>query len=405
MADEYHSLMNHRVGAGVDGSNPDNSSAKIDITFMRQALALAQKGEFTAHPNPRVGCLLVVDQKIVGQGLHWQAGTPHAECHALEAAGALAKGATCYVTLEPCIHQGKTGPCVVALIQAGIKRVVYAVSDPNPAVAGKGAIALKEAGIEVTVGVLEKDARMMNIGFFSRMERQKPYVRAKIAMSLDGRTAMANGESQWITSDLARQDAHRWRARSGAILTTSQTLNLDDCRLTARDLVGLDVLPKGIHFQQPLRVVIDSHLRSNPLSAIFKQAGKTVIAISESVPLAKQKAWLSQCGHDNVTCITLPLKFGGLDIQSLLLWLGKNEINDLLIEAGPTFVGSLIQHNLIDELLVYIAPKFLGHGAREMLTLPGLSTLSQHIAGNFEKISHIGPDLSINISLCNNKEV
>lgn len=372
----------------------------LDQTFMQEALALAQKGQFTAHPNPRVGCVIVRDQKVVGRGLHWQAGTPHAECHALVEANTLAKEATCYVTLEPCVHQGRTGPCVQALIDAGIKRVVFAVSDPNPLMRGKGAQALRDAGIEVVEGILAKEAQDLNKGFFSRMQRHKPFVRAKIAMSLDGRTAMANGESQWITSDVARQDAHLWRARSGAILTTSQTLNVDDCRLTARDIPEQE-LPAGIGFQQPLRVVIDSHLRSNPLALMFKQEGKTIIAISESVSAAKKAAWLSSCKNDNVTCLALPLKQGSIDIESLLLWLGQQEINDLLIEAGPTFVGSLMQHQFIDELLVYIAPKFLGHGAREMLTLPGLSKLSDHIAGKFMNVSPMGPDLCITIALQN----
>jgi diaminohydroxyphosphoribosylaminopyrimidine deaminase/5-amino-6-(5-phosphoribosylamino)uracil reductase len=363
-----------------------------DSTFMQRALSLAVMGQYTSHPNPRVGCVLVQDNQIVGEGLHWQTGGLHAECNALEGAKEKAYGATVYVTLEPCAHKGRTGPCVDALIQANVKRVVVAALDPNPLVSGKGIQKLKEAGITVDVGLLEKEALALNKGFYSRMQRQHPYVRAKIAMSLDGRVAMENGESQWITSPEARKQGQLWRARSGAILTGSATVLHDNCRLTVRDIERLGLKNESL-FRQPLRVIIDSTLSVPGSFAIFHQPGKTIVATSELADL-QHKAYGSQ-----VEVVAFAEKEGHIDLQALLFWLGKQEINDVLVEAGPTLVGALLQQDLIDELLVYIAPKLLGSDAKPMAVLPGLSQLSDHIAGEFDRVERVGQDLHLVLNL------
>lgn len=366
------------------------SISELDLEFMRQALALAQQGEFSAHPNPLVGCILVRDQQIVGQGLHWQAGLPHAECNALAQAQEKAQGATCYVTLEPCTHYGRTGPCVKVLIEAGVKRVVIATLDPNPLVQGKGVKVLQEAGIEVTVGLLEYEARAMNIGFFSRMLRQKPFVCAKIATSLDGRIAMAHGESQWITCEASRHQGQVWRARSGAVLTGSGTVIKDDCRLTVKE--------DRAYFQQPLRVIVDTHLRTPPTAAIFQQPGKTAVIISDKVSALQQQNWLKQITAE-VECVVLPLHQNHIDLAALLAWLGECQINQVLVEAGPMLTGALLQQGLIDQLLIFMAPKFLGSQALGMVNLPGIERLCDHLPGNFTSIEQIGSDLQIIVQL------
>lgn len=367
----------------------------LDNDFMRQALALAMLGQYTAHPNPRVGCVLVKDHQIVGQGYHWQTGTPHAEIHALQQAKAAAKGATCYVTLEPCVHVGRTPPCINALIEADIKRVVIASLDPNPLVAGKGVKALQEAGIAVSVGILQNEAQTLNKGFFSRMQRRRPYVRGKIGMSLDGRVAMASGESQWITCPEARTDVQRWRARSGAILTGCQTVKQDNCRLTVRQLELLELFQTQ-HFQQPLRVIVDSRLTVNPLADIFRQEGKTAVA---SLHAQAFKEWTKKVPTGAVECIALPEKEGHVDLQALIEWLGEKEINDVLVEAGPTLMGALLQEALIDELLIYMAPKLLGNDARPMANLPGMTRLQDHIGASFTEVEAIGQDLRLVVKL------
>jgi diaminohydroxyphosphoribosylaminopyrimidine deaminase/5-amino-6-(5-phosphoribosylamino)uracil reductase len=362
-----------------------------DSIFMQRALSLAEMGQYTSHPNPRVGCILVQENQIVGEGLHWQAGDLHAECNALQDAKEKAYGATAYVTLEPCAHHGRTGPCVDALIQANVKRVVVAALDPNPLVSGKGIQKLQEAGITVEVGLLEKEALALNKGFYSRMKRQRPYVRAKIAMSLDGRVAMKNGMSQWITSSEARQQGHLWRARSGAILTGKGTVLQDNCRLTVRDIERLGLKNENL-FRQPLRVIIDSTLSVPATAAIFHQPGKTIVATSELANM--QQEYGSQ-----VEVIAFAEKNGYVDLQAVLFWLGKQEINDVLVEAGPTLVGALLQENLIDELLIYIAPKLLGSDAKPMAALPGFSQLSDQITGEFERFEVVGQDLHLVLNL------
>ncbi len=361
-----------------------------DNGFMRQAIALAKQGKFGAHPNPLVGCVIVANGQVIGQGSHLQCGEAHAEIHALNQAKEAAKGATAYVTLEPCAHTGKTGPCCEALIQAGIKRVVIANRDPNPLVNGQGIAALIAAGIEVTSDCLAFEAMRLNPGFFSRIQRQRPYVRVKLGMSVDAKVAMDNGESQWITSPEARQDVQEWRARSGAILTTFATLAKDDCRLTAR---GLD------NVKQPMRVLLDTHLQSPPQSAMFAEAGNTTVVVSEKLPASTISEWLLDVGYSNVDCIGLPLHAEHIDMSILFAWLADLEINDLLIEAGAHFVGALLEQGHVDELLVYVAPKLLGNNTIGMAHLPAIQHLDEHINGEYIEVDKIGPDVRLRIAL------
>lgn len=363
---------------------------EIDNKYMHQAIQLAMQGEFNARPNPLVGCVIVANGQVVGQGSHLRCGEAHAEIHALKQAARLALGATAYVTLEPCAHTGKTGPCVAALIAAGIQRVVIATLDPNPLVAGSGIAALEAAGVTVTTDVLAKEALSLNPGFFSRMTLQKPYVRAKLGMSLDGKVAMQNGESQWITSFEARQDAQKWRARSGAILTTSATLRQDDCQLTVREIENVE---------PPHRVIIDRQLQSPPTSQLFSLPGKTTVVVAESLPTAMIDGWVQAVGNDDVECIGLPLNKQHIDFNILLAWLAQMQINDLLIEAGGHFVGALLQAQLIDELLIYMAPKLLGNQTISMADLPAISHLNEHIRGEFLCVDKIGSDLRLRIAL------
>lgn len=335
-------------------------------SIMQRAILLAQKGEYTVRSNPLVGCVLVKNNQIVAEGLHWREGAPHAEIEALRVARENAKGASCYITLEPCVHEGRTGPCVQALIEAGVKEVIFASRDPDPRVNGKSIAILEAAGICVKEGILEKEAKALNKGFFSRMQRGRPYVRAKIAMSIDGRIAMQNGESQWITSEEARKDVHHWRARSGAILTTGKTVQTDDCCLTVRG-VAMD-LPEGISFLPPLRVIFDRSHRVGSSAKIFHSPGEVV--------------------H-----ITEP------GVEKVFAWMNERAINEVWVEAGPTFLGVLLQEYWIDEWVVYMAPKWLGHEAMPMAYLPGLNSLAEHIRGQFGEIKKIGPDLRMTIKL------
>lgn len=368
-----------------------------DLAFMQRALALAQQGEFTAHPNPCVGCVLVRDNQIVGEGLHWQAGLMHAECEALAQAQEKALGATCYVTLEPCVHVGRTGPCVQALIKAQVKEVVIATLDPNPLMAGKGVLALKAAGIAVQVGLLEKEAQALNIGFFSRMLRQRPFVRAKIAMSLDGRIAMAGGESQWITALPARERGQVWRARSGAIITGRHTVMKDNCRLTVRQDTLFQHLPAQISFKQPLRIVIDSDLTSDPRAAIFQQPGKTLVAIREKNS-QRQTDWLKQVDPEKVGIVVLPEKDQHIDLQALMHFLAQQQINDVLIEGGSQLMGALLEADLIDELLLFVAPIILGATALPLAQIT-LDQLSQQFKGDFTELTTIGSDVFMKVRM------
>ncbi len=361
-----------------------------DSTYMSRALSLAKQGEFSAHPNPMVGCVIVANEGVVGQGSHLRCGEAHAEINALKEAGTHAQGATLYVTLEPCAHTGRTGPCVDAIIQAGIKRVVIATLDPNPLVCGKGVNALAAAGILVTQNVMTAEAMRLNPGFFSRITRQKPYVRAKLGMSLDAKVAMQNGQSQWITSKEARDDAQRFRGRSGAILTTSATLLQDNCRLTVRDIEGVGT---------PLRVVMDTHLKSPANSLLFKEPGKVIVAVSEKVSPQVIDDWLQAVNSSDVDCIGLPLNQQHVDFTMLLDWLTENEVNDVFVEAGGHFLGALIQEGLVDELLVYVAPKLMGNNTMGMAHLPHIQQLNEHIDGEYIEVERVGSDIRLRIAL------
>ncbi|MND51038.1 Riboflavin biosynthesis protein RibD [compost metagenome] len=331
-----------------------------DQAHMARALELARKGIYSTHPNPRVGCVIVRDGQVVGEGWHVRAGEPHAEVHALRQAGELARGATAYVTLEPCSHHGRTPPCADALVAAGVGRVVAAMQDPNPQVAGRGLKRLADAGIAVESGVLEAEARALNAGFIKRMEQGLPFVRVKLAMSLDGRTAMASGESQWITGPEARAAVQRLRARASVVLTGADTVLTDAARLTVRpDELGLDPELTALAVSRPpLRVLVDGRLRV-PVSAPFFQAGPTLVAtVTDGAPYPGHE-WLALPGADD-----------RVDLRRLLLELAARGANEVLVEAGPRLAGAFARAGLVDEYQIFIAAKFLGSSARPLLDWP-----------------------------------
>ncbi len=347
---------------------------------MARALELAERGLYTTTPNPRVGCVLVRNDAIVGEGWHERAGEPHAEIVALRAAGNAARGATAYVTLEPCCHHGRTPPCVDALIDAGVARVVAAMKDPNPLVSGAGLARLQAAGIAVHSGVLQEAARELNIGFVSRMQRGRPWVRLKVAASLDGRTALANGASRWITGAEARADGHAWRARACAILTGIGTVVADDPLLTVREVQTE---------RQPLRVVVDSSLRVAPAAKVVVTGG-TLIATARAE--AGRAAALRAAGNE---VLSLPDAAGRVDLAALLQALGTRAMNEVHVEAGPGLNGALLRAGLADEVLLYMAPSLLGDRARGMFELPALAELSQRHVLDLRDVRRIGPDLRL----------
>ncbi|VUS23781.1 bifunctional diaminohydroxyphosphoribosylaminopyrimidine deaminase/5-amino-6-(5-phosphoribosylamino)uracil reductase RibD [Klebsiella huaxiensis] len=363
----------------------------LDEMYMARALKLAARGRFTTHPNPNVGCVIVKDGEIVGEGFHYRAGEPHAEVHALRMAGEKAKGATAYVTLEPCSHHGRTPPCCEALIAAGVSRVVAAMQDPNPQVAGRGLYRLQQEGIDVSHGLMMNEAEALNKGFLKRMRTGFPYIQLKMGASLDGRTAMASGESQWITSPQARRDVQRLRAQSHAILTSSVTVLTDDPALTVRwDELNADTqaLYPRENLRQPLRIVIDSQNRVTPQHRIVQQAGETLFARTHE----DARQW-----PENVRSLLVPEHNGHLDLVVLMMQLGKQQINSIWVEAGPTLAGALLQAGLVDELIVYIAPKLLGTDARGLCALPGLEKLEQAPHFKFNEIRHVGPDICLHL--------
>ena len=351
---------------------------------MAQALRLAHNGLYTTTPNPRVGCVVVQGDKVVGEGWHVKAGEAHAEVQALHAAGALAKGATAYVTLEPCSHHGRTPPCVDALIAAGVSRVVASMQDPNPQVSGQGVARLRAAGINVSVGLMETEARELNIGFVSRMERGKPWVRLKVAISLDGKTALNNGVSQWITGPDARRDAHKWRARSCAMLTGIGTVREDDPRLTVRDVETSDENPR-----QPLRVVVDSKLEI-PLNAKILEGENALVACAVE-DKAKSEA-LKKLGAEVVVFAN---SAGKVDLPALMSELGRRGINEVMVESGPKLNGSLLREGCVDELLIYQAPILLGDSARGMFNLRELTDLSGKCELNIIDRRMVGIDMRL----------
>lgn len=360
-----------------------------DLRYMSRALSLARKGLFTTDPNPRVGCVLVRNGEIVGEGWHERPGAAHAEVHALERAGDKARGATAYVSLEPCCHLGHTGPCTEALIEAGVSRTVAAMLDPNPLVNGRGLAALEAAGIEVEVGVLESAAHALNRGFCFRMSRQRPYIRCKLAMSLDARTATASGESKWITSAAARRDVQRLRARSSAIMTGIGTVLADDPSLTVRE-ADLGEAEPHTPIHQPIPIVLDSQLRTPPSAKLLGLSRKTLIVCASDD--RERMSALSEAGAE---VIVVPDEHGRVDLGCLAKVLAERWVNELMLEGGPTLSGAMLQAGLIDEFVIYVAPVLLGDAARGLFELPGLDSLSQRVNLDITDVRAVGKDWRI----------
>ncbi len=344
--------------------------------YMNRAIQLARKGLLTSHPNPRVGCVLVKNDQIISEGYHRKSGEGHAEVNALEQAGAVAKDATCYVTLEPCCHHGKTPPCTDALIEAGVSEVFIAMNDPNPLVAGKGSAALEKAGIKVTSGICTEQAEGLNPGFIKRMKTGLPFIRIKIGASLDGRTAMASGESQWITSETSRNDVQKWRARSSAIVTGIETVLADDPSLNVRD-PELDMAGR-----YPLRVVLDSHNRFPLNSKMCELPGETLVMTTKEID---QKNIIQIDSNSDQK----------VDLEKAMRKLAEKEINEVLVEAGSILSGAFIQAGLVDELIIYLAPKLLGGAAKPLLELTGLEKLADCVQLDIQGMKKIDKDIRI----------
>ena len=358
-----------------------------DSAWMARALRLAREGLYTSDPNPRVGCVVVRDDAVVGEAFHARAGEGHAEVRALERAGDAARGACIYVTLEPCCHHGRTPPCTEALIEAGVARVVYALRDPNPRVGGAGARRLSEAGIAVErLDSAGPEARALNIGFVKRMATGRPWIRVKLAMSLDGRTALASGESRWITGEAARTDVHRWRARASCILTGRGTVAADDPSLTVR-------LPPA-EMPEPPRTpwiaIADSGLATAPGSRLFDLHERVVLFTLDAT--AGDTAALAGRGAE---IVALPGDAHGIDPGSLFAELGRREVNEVHVEAGPTLCGRLLETGYIDELIVYMAPQVLGDGARGLFSMAPLASMAERTRLHMREVRHVGADLRI----------
>ncbi|WP_290522127.1 bifunctional diaminohydroxyphosphoribosylaminopyrimidine deaminase/5-amino-6-(5-phosphoribosylamino)uracil reductase RibD [Aggregatibacter sp. oral taxon 458] len=361
-----------------------------DVAFMQLALDLAKQGEFTTTPNPSVGCVLVKDGEVVGKGFHAKAGEPHAEVMALREAGEKARGATAYVTLEPCSHFGRTPPCAKGLVEAGVSKVIAAMCDPNPQVAGKGLQILTDAGIQSAVGLLEENAEQLNKGFLKRMRTGKPFVQLKLAMSIDGKTAMASGESKWITGAQARADVQQYRAKASAILSTSQTVLADDPSLNVR----WEELPPDVKadypqekLRQPVRVILDS---SHKVRSDFK-----VFLTESPVWLVGEEDYSLTDFSPFTDYLKLNRHQGESRLQALMAELGKRQINTLWVEAGATLAGALISENLVDELIIYMAPKLLGDQARDLCHLPNLTQLADAPLWQLQSCEPIGDDLKL----------
>lgn len=360
------------------------SRQTIDEQFMRKAIALAAKGKFTTSPNPNVGCVIVRDGKVIGKGYHQQAGQAHAEINALADARGQVEGATVYVTLEPCFHQGRTGPCVEALIKAKVKRVVIANIDPNPKVSGQSVEKLNAVGIEVCTGILADEAYRLNVGFFKRMHSGLPFIRVKTAMSLDGKIAMADGESQWISGETARADVQRLRAAACAVLSSATTVLHDDAKLNVR-LEGAT--------RQPYRVILDRDLQllKSPQLQIFKMPGEVILLHNSKEPTP---ALVSDYAA-TVKLVPLPLKNGHLDLSAVMRELADLACNEVLVEAGATLTGALFDAQLVDELIVYQAPKLIGHRGQSAFTLERIHKLSDAYVFYLAEYSKLGQDLKL----------
>ncbi|HMW16568.1 MAG TPA: bifunctional diaminohydroxyphosphoribosylaminopyrimidine deaminase/5-amino-6-(5-phosphoribosylamino)uracil reductase RibD [Accumulibacter sp.] len=356
----------------------------VDHVHMARALRLAELGLYSTAPNPRVGCVLVNRDQVVGEGWHRRAGEAHAEILALRAAGERSHGATAYVTLEPCSHQGRTPPCSEALLAAGVSRVVAAMEDPNPLVAGRGLAALRQSGVDVQCGLLEDAARELNPGFISRMTRGRPWLRLKMAASLDGKTALNNGQSQWLTGPAARQDGHRWRARACAILSGIGTVLHDDPQLNVRGVAGL-----ADDYQLPLKVIVDAGLQL-PQTARLLADGRVLVATAIDDPAA-----LAGWCRPGVEVVSLPDGAGRVDLPALLGVLAARGINEVHAEAGAGLAGALLVQNLVDELLLYLAPTLIGNDARGLFEMPALVSLSDKRALNWFDVRMVGADLRV----------
>ena len=351
-----------------------------DHEFMTRALALAERGLYTSTPNPRVGCVVVKNGAVVGSGWHEAAGGPHAEVNALREAGARAKGATLYVTLEPCSHHGRTPPCADAVIEAGVARVVAAMQDPNPVVSGSGFEQLRGKGIDVAQGLMQDEARELNIGYATRMARGRPWVRMKVASTLDGRTALANGRSQWITGEASRRDGHHFRARACAVLTGIGTVMDDDPELNVRYVET----PR-----QPLKVLVDSNLQV-PEGARILAGGPVLIAAAR-----EDKAKADALRARGAEVLVLPNPHGKVELPELMRELGRRGINEVHVEAGTRLNGSLLREGCVDELLLYFAPSLIGDTGQGMFRLPELTDLAQRIKLSIRDVSRIGEDIRI----------
>lgn len=370
----------------------------IDYQHMQRALTLAERGRYTAAPNPCVGCVIAVGEQVLGEGFHWRAGTAHAEVNALQsikpADRAQVSAATAYVTLEPCSHHGRTPPCADALIEAGVARVVVATLDPYHEVAGRGIEKLRAAGIPVDVGLLSATAQQQNQTFFNRVQRGRPWVRLKLATSLDGKTALANGESQWITSAAARADVQLWRAQSQAILSTAATVIRDNARLTARPqwtLEQREQQPELAQWLPPLRIILDRQGQLTPSLAVFAQAGPIMVVCTNAGKVNYQQfSWPSTVSFE-----VLAATSAGFDLSRLLQRLGELSINSVWTECGARLAGSLMDSGLVDEFVLYLAPKILGAGAQSMLAGTPLESLAQATELQLDDIRQIGPDIRI----------
>jgi len=351
-----------------------------DHAYMSQALQLAEKGLYSTSPNPRVGCVIVRDGKIAGSGWHVQTGQPHAEINALNIAGRAAQGATVYLTLEPCSHYGRTHPCAEALIRAKVAKVIIAMQDPNPLVAGRGASLLKQSGINVLVGLMGEWAKDLNVGFVSRMINNRPWVRMKIAASLDGKTALNNGVSQWITGEAARHDGHRFRARSCAVLTGIGTVLEDDPQLSVRFIETS---------RQPLRIIIDSQLKIPTTAKVLRGEGELIFTTTDN------KERISALKEAGARPIILPSEKGKIDLAGLMQILADFEINELLVEAGNRLSSAFIREGLVDELIIYLAPHLIGNRAMGMLQLPELTDLSEKYNLKIKDLRMVGEDIRI----------
>ncbi|MDC9496269.1 MULTISPECIES: bifunctional diaminohydroxyphosphoribosylaminopyrimidine deaminase/5-amino-6-(5-phosphoribosylamino)uracil reductase RibD [unclassified Pseudoalteromonas] len=358
-----------------------------DEMYMARAIELAKKGRFTTTPNPNVGCVLVKDNHIIGEGFHQLAGQGHAEVNALAVAGENAKGATAYVTLEPCSHYGRTPPCAEGLKAAGVVKVIAAMVDTNPQVAGKGLKILSDAGIEVAFGLLEQQARALNLGFFKRMEQGLPYVTCKMAASIDGKTALKNGQSKWITGSAARQDVQLHRAQSCAILTGADTVITDDAKLNVRLSELPQALPTELPLRQPVRVIIDSQNRLTPELAVFNIESEIIIFTTK---VDKSTQWPHFVRH-----IEVPQQNNKVNLTSVLAHLAKLQFNHVYLEAGATLAGKMTELNLIDEYIFYLAPKLMGGDAKSLVNFAPLTDMQNTVNLTFKECVKIGDDLRI----------